>query len=116
MRTTATSAVPFEAVWVDHTLMTIEASDEVRSLVRERGGLLYLWVTAHGYNRARICLLEAATARPSRRGLCFHRTHAREFDLLLDLKGWTAPKRLVLEAHGRRGKIRAFWNGLAYVE
>jgi hypothetical protein len=116
MRTTAVSTVPFEAVWVDQTLMTIEASEEVRSLVRERGGLLYLWTTVHGYYGGRICLLEAATTRPSKQGLCFHRTHAREFDLLLDLQGMAAPKRLVLEARGRRRKIRAFWNGLAYVD
>jgi hypothetical protein len=115
MRSTVSSPVPFEAVWIDRTLMTVEASDDVRALLRERGGLLYVWTTVHGCCSGRIWLLEAATTRPRDRDLCFRRTHAREFDLLLDFKGWPAPKKLVVEARGRRRKIRAFWNDQAYV-
>jgi hypothetical protein len=115
MKPAADIVIEEELVWVGDTLMTIETSQAVRSLLQERGGRLYLWTTVHGCCQGRIWLLEAATSRPSDPRLCFQRTVARGFDLLLDLRGWPAPEKLVLEARGRHRKIRAYWNDQAYV-
>jgi hypothetical protein len=95
--------------------MSVEASDEVRALLEERGGSLYLWTTVHGCCQGRISLLEAATSPPTHPGLRFQHAIAKGFDLFLDLSGWPVPERLVLEARGRHRKIVAYWNDQAYV-
>lgn len=115
MKASADSPVAGELVWVGNTLMSVEASDEVRELLRERGGILYLWTTAHGCCQGRITLLEAATSPPPHAGLRFTHAVPKGFDLFLDLGGRPVPERLVLEARGRRRKIRAYWNDQAYV-
>jgi hypothetical protein len=115
MKASANSPVAGELVWVGTTLMSVEASDEVRVLLKERGGSLYLWTTVHGCCQGRITLLEAATSRPPNPGLRFQRAIAGGFDLFLDLSGRPVPERLVLEARGRHRKIAAYWNNQAYV-
>jgi hypothetical protein len=102
-------------VSVGNELMALEASDDLRELIAERGGRLYVWATAHGCCSGRFWLLNADTERPSDPRLVFNPTRARGFDLYLDLAGLRPPEKLTLEAKGRHHKIKAYWNDLAWV-
>ena len=86
------------------------ASPGVIDAIRERGGALYVWP-----RKARCCggtiTLEAATRPPDR---VFRRIEAEGIDVFLPV-GMAEPESLHVEI-GRRGRIRAFWNGLAWVE
>ena len=115
MKASVNSPVLYETVWVGDALMTIEVSDAARAIIWERGGDLYVWATVHGCFRGRLWLLKADTSRPPDESLRFERAAAGGFDVFLDLKGWPVPERLVLEVHGRRKKIMAYWNDRAYV-
>ena len=85
------------------------ASAVVIDAIRERGGALYVWP-----RKARCCggaiTLEAATEPPSK---VFRCVKTEEIDLFLPV-GMVPPESLHLEI-SRRGRIRAFWNGLAWV-
>ncbi len=96
-------------------LMKLEMSDEVRSLVVERGGRLYVWTKSHGRCCGRITLLESSTEPPASRGLDFRRMEAKGFDLFIDPGGRKLPETLVLEARGRSRTVRAYWNDLGWV-
>ena len=89
--------------------MQLVAAPGVIESVNRRGGSLYVWP-----HRARCCggsiRLETATDPPDR---VFRRVGADGFDLYVTV-GMALPDSLHLEA-GRRGRIRAFWNGLAWV-
>ena len=86
------------------------ASARVIDAIRERGGALYVWP-----RKARCCggtiTLEAATESPDK---AFRRVEAAGIDLFV-LVGMREPELLHVEI-SRRGRIRAFWNGLAWVE
>ena len=99
----------------DVTSITIVASDEVRHFIAERGGELYVWVSHHGFGRCGLALLEAETRQTRTRGLYFCRVRERGFDLLLDFERRLWPRTLVLELSRRGTKVRAYWNGLAWV-
>ena len=99
----------------DVTSITVVASEEVRRFIAERGGALYVWVSQHGFGRCGLALLEAETTRARTRGLYFCRVRERGFDLLLDVERRLWPKTLVLELSKRGTKVRAYWNGLAWV-
>jgi hypothetical protein len=66
--------------------------------------------------KARCCggmiTLEAATEPPSK---AFRRLEAEEIDVFFAPPGMMLPDSLHVEI-GRRGRIRAFWNGLAWVD
>jgi hypothetical protein len=87
----------------------IVADDAVIAAIRGRGGALYVWP-----RKARCCggtvTLEAATERPDRE---FRQLEAGRIDLFLS-DGMTPPGSLHVEID-RRGRVRAFWNGLAWV-
>jgi hypothetical protein len=78
--------------------------------IRERGGALYVWP-----RKARCCggtiTLEAATEPPDK---VFRHVGAEGIDLFVPV-GMMPPESLHVEI-SRRGCIRAFWNGLAWVE
>ena len=86
------------------------AAAGVIDAIRERGGALYVWP-----RKARCCggaiTLEAATEPPDK---VFRRVEAEGIDLFV-AAGMMAPQSLHVEI-SRRGRIRAFWNGLAWVE
>ncbi len=92
--------------------MSIElvASARVIDAIRDRGGALYVWP-----RKARCCggtiTLEAATEPPDK---VFRCVEAEAIDLFVPA-GMMAPDSLHVEL-SRRGRIRAFWNGLAWVE
>jgi hypothetical protein len=93
----------------------IFAVDDVREVVSERGGSLYLWTDAHGVCEGKVTLLQARTERPSDGGLRFERIGADGFDVFLAIGSLLWPAYLELELHGRRKQIRAYWNGQASV-
>jgi hypothetical protein len=95
--------------------MKISAADGVTELVRERGGRLYVWTSAHRCCSGTITFLEAGTERPPGVERQFLEVDAGDFKLLLDLGARHAPRELVLERKGRRRKITAFWNDQAWV-
>ncbi len=86
------------------------AAGRVIDAIRERGGALYVWP-----RKARCCggaiTLEAATAPPDK---VFRRIDVDQIELFVPI-GMAAPSSLHVEI-SRRGRIRAFWNGLAWVD
>jgi len=95
--------------------MKVTATDEVRGLVREQGGRLYVWMSVHGCCTGKLTLLEAGTVRPPGAERHFREIDAGDFALMLDMGGQRQPEELVLELRGRRKKIAAFWNDQAWV-
>ncbi len=85
------------------------ATPEVLEHVRSRGGAVYVWPL-----RASCCggtiELRAATERPAK---VFRQVEASGVELFLTV-GMIEPDSLHLEV-SRRGTVRAFWNGLAWV-
>jgi hypothetical protein len=98
----------------DPSDMEVVASDEVRKWIAAHGGELYVWVSAHGWGYFRMWLVEASTKKPKERGLLFRHTRARGFDLLVQADRPLWPKRLELDLE-RHKKLRAYWNGVAWV-
>lgn len=86
------------------------ASARAIDAIRESGDALYVWpCKARCYGGA--ITLEAATAPPDR---VVRRVEAEEIELFVPI-GMAAPGSLHLEI-GRRGRIRAFWHALAWVD
>ena len=89
------------------------ATPELVDHVRNRGGALYVWAV-----RAPCCggmiELRASTEQPAKE---FRKivtaSSAPQIDLYLTA-GLATPESLHLEL-GRRGRVRAFWNGLAWM-
>ncbi len=95
--------------------MRLEISDEVRSLVTERGGRLFVWTSLHGRCCGRVTLLETGTEPPGAGRQDFRRVDAGGFDLFIDPGGRRLPETLVLEVRGRSRTVRAYWNDLGWV-
>jgi len=93
----------------------ILAADDVVAHVRERGGSLYVWTHVHGVCEGKVTLLDVATERPSDEGLRFERIAADCVDVFLAIGSLLRPEFLELALHGRKKKIRAYWNGRASV-
>ena len=96
--------------YIDSMSTELVASAGVIDAIRERGGALYVWP-----RKARCCggtiTLEAATEPPDKE---FRRVEATGINLFVPA-GMVLPDSLHVEI-SRRGRIRAFWNGLAWVE
>ena len=95
--------------------MRIRATDEVAAAVRERGGRLYVWTSAHRCCTGPLVLLETGSEPPKGEAREFRAHEAGEFEVLLDIGGRRLPDELVLELRGRRRKVVAFWNDQAWV-
>jgi len=87
------------------------AGADVREHVQERGGSVYVWARGRGCCRGRTYTLECATERPDRE---FERVHAVDGFQLFATPGLREPEELQLVL-GRRGRLRAFWNGQAWI-
>jgi hypothetical protein len=96
-------------------MMRLEVSEEVRRLVAERGGRLFVWTKLHGRCCGSVRLLETGTDPPRTKGLSFRRIAAEGFDLFIDTGGRALPEKLVLEARGRSRTVHAYWNDQAWV-
>ena len=90
--------------------------DGVPEFVATHGGRLYVWTETHACCTGGLTLLETATAPPPRRAFAAPPLSAAGFEVYLDAGRRTPPRTLTLEL-GRRGRrLRAFWNGCAYVD
>lgn len=95
--------------------LRIIASDDVREFVRQHGGRLYVWATDHRCCRGLLTLLDADTRQPENWNERSEWAPAAGFEVYLDA-GWHGrPEELVLELSWGRRKVRAYWNGCAYV-
>ena len=89
--------------------MQLVTTPEVVEHIRAHGGALFVWPL-----KAACCggsiELRASTERPEK---VFRRVDVEGVELYLTA-GMRDPESLHLEL-GRRGRVRAFWNGLAWV-
>jgi hypothetical protein len=91
--------------------MRVLTSAAARSLIRERGGLLFVWASQRG----RVRVLETST-EPPEDALDWQRLETREFLVFLPPR-MRHPHELHLEVGGWvRRRIDAFWNGCAFVQ
>jgi len=95
--------------------MRIRATDEVAAAVRERGGRLYVWTSAHHCCSGPLVLLETGSEPPKGAARPFRAHDAGGYEVLLDMGGRRLPDELVLELRGRRRSVVAFWNDQAWV-
>lgn len=95
--------------------LRIVATDQARAFIQARGGRLYVWATEHGCCRGRMTLLDVDTTRPEGWDPHSEWTVADGFEVYLD-GGWHGrPEELVLELNWSGRKVRAYWNGCAYL-
>ena len=83
----------------------------VQEHVDERGGAVYIWPKGTRCCRGRTFVLESATEAPPRE---FELVHASDGFQVFATPGLVEPDELHLEL-GRRGKLRAYWNGQAWI-
>jgi hypothetical protein len=95
--------------------MRVRATGEVAAAVRERGGRIYVWTSAHRCCTGPLVLLETGHEPPKGQPRRFSTFDAGGFELLLDAGGRRPPDELVLELRGRRRKVVAFWGDRAWV-
>ena len=95
--------------------MRIRATDEVAAAVRERGGRLYVWTSAHRCCSGPLVLFETGAEPPRGAERAFQVYDAGGYEVLLDMGGRRLPDELVLELRGRRRSVVAFWNDQAWV-
>jgi hypothetical protein len=89
--------------------MRIFATPEARSLIMEKGGLLFVWATT-----GVVKFLKTSTEPPPD-ALVWQRVEANGLLVFLPPK-LRLPRELHLEARGRlRRRVEAFWNGCAFV-
>ena len=93
----------------------ILAAEDVRAVIRESGGSVYVWTDVHGVCEGKITLLQVAAERPSDEGLRFEHVAAEGFDVFLAIGSLLRPEFLELELRGRKAQVRAYWNGQASV-
>jgi hypothetical protein len=86
------------------------AGPGVREHVDVHGGAVYVWARSVRCCRGRTHLLEAATDRPDRE---LELVHAADGFQVYATPGLVEPEELQLEVH--RGRLRAFWNGQAWI-
>ena len=79
--------------------------------VVESGGDLYLWPRGYRCCAGRSYVLEASTRPPDK---AFRRVHDEDGISVWATPGLMEPEEVHLEL-GRNGKLRAFWNGQAWI-
>jgi hypothetical protein len=82
-----------------------------REHIAARGGAVYVWPKAAGCCRGRSFSLEAATEPPER---AFDLVHASDGLQVFATPGLIEPDELHFELT-RRGRLRAYWNGQAWI-
>jgi hypothetical protein len=95
--------------------MRILATAEARSMIRDQGGLLFVWVATSGNVRGWAKILRTST-EPPEDALEWRRFETKGF--LVFVPPWMRrlPRELHIQATGRlRRRVRAFWDGCAYV-
>jgi len=87
------------------------AEPTVREHIEAHGGQVYVWPQRYMCCRSSTWALEAATKRPDRE---FELVHAGDGFQVFTTPGLVQPDELHLEL-GRQGKLRAYWNGQAWI-
>jgi hypothetical protein len=87
------------------------ATSETVTHIVKRGGAVYVWPKGSRCCSGRTYVLEAATAPPER---VFQQIHAEHGIEVWATPGLAAPAELHLEL-SRRGALRAFWDGQAWI-
>ena len=94
--------------------MRVLATPEARSYIRERGGLVFVWVRSHGPIHGALRLLRTSTEPPPD-ALDWQRVETKGFLLFLQ-PGLRLPHELHLEVRGfLKRRVEAFWEGCAFV-
>jgi hypothetical protein len=94
--------------------MKVLASPEARSYIRERGGLLFVWVTTRAHLRGAFRILRTSTEPPPD-ALDWQRVETKGFLLFLP-PGLRPPSELHVEVRGWvRRRVEAFWEGCVFV-
>jgi hypothetical protein len=91
----------------------VSVSPDAARHVAERGGRLYVWSKTSRCCGGAICTLEASTEPDERHS--FTRIEGGAVELYVDLR--TLPETLEVDVRGlMRRSVRAYWNGLAWVD
>ena len=99
----------------DQSAIEIVTSPEARSFIRERGGLLFVWISNHRGLRGHLSLLRTTTELPPG-ALDYERLEAKGFLVFLHPRMVRRPRSLHLEVRGRfRRRLEAYWDGCAFV-
>ena len=96
-------------------VMRITAGDAVGDFVREHGGRLFVWTSAHRCCSGTLTLLEVGLEPPPGAARRFQAIDAGGYEVWLDMGGQRLPEELVLELRGRRKRVAAFWDDQAWV-
>jgi hypothetical protein len=92
----------------------VQAGQGVAAYVHEHGGRLYVWKVVHRCCTGGLILLETGVEPPARPLSGFTRLDADGFELWFD-GGRRLPETIVLELSRRKRRVRAFWDGCAFV-
>lgn len=95
--------------------MRILSTPEARSMINDAGGLLFVWTATVGNVRGWAKTLRTST-EPPEDALEWRRFETKGF--LVFVPPWMRrlPRELHIEVTGRaRRRVRAFWNGCAFV-
>ena len=91
----------------------VSVSPKAAALIAERGGRLFVWSRTSRCCRGPVCTLETSTGPDHRRS--FRRIEADGIELYVDLR--SLPATLEVDVGGlTRRSVRAYWNGLAWIE
>lgn len=94
--------------------MQVLATPEVRSMIRENGGLLFVTLSPLASIRGAMRRVLTSTKLPED-ALRYQRFETKGFLVFLE-PGIRAPRELHLQMVGRfRRRLKAFWNGHAFV-
>jgi hypothetical protein len=93
---------------------TVAMSVEARSRIQAFGGTLFVWVTVHGCCSGAVRVLETSGMRPEKGAVRFEPIDADGVTVQIDTRVRLSLHTLVIEP-GRRGTVKAFWNGQAWV-
>ena len=91
--------------------MRLVAEQRTLQHVADHGGDLYLWPREYRCCSGRSYVLEAAT-RPPEKAFC--RVHEEGGISVWTTPGLAEPDEIHVEL-GRRGKLRAYWNGQCWI-
>jgi len=92
-------------------LVKLVVEPAVREHIDHHGGAVYIWPKASRCCSAFTYTLETATTPPAKE---FLRVHEEDGIEVFATRCLLEPEELHLEL-GRRGKLRAFWNGQAWI-
>lgn len=82
-------------------------------MLAKRGGRLFVWSKTSRCCRGAVCTLETSTEPDERHS--FRRVEADGIELYVDLPRLPATLEVDVAGHVRRS-VRAYWNGLAWVD